>query len=114
MILSHLFHYYHLYSYEDLKPPSSPSTYVRNGSPQDLKHYHSPYPVYDDLKPPTSPAPSAPNLSPISTASAALPQMVTRSDGSLHHAAESTRAETAGDKEHLAESKPRPLSPYTI
>ncbi|GAB4853936.1 hypothetical protein Ancab_018145 [Ancistrocladus abbreviatus] len=87
---------------------------IGNGSRQDLKHYHSPHPVYDDLKPPTSPAPSAPNSSPISTASAALPQMVTRSDGSLHHAAESTGAEIAGNKEHLAESKPRPLSPYTM
>ncbi|KAF3320447.1 Protein TIC 62 [Carex littledalei] len=93
-------------SYEDLKPPSSPTppqpkstsssvaTQASDGVPL------SPFPLYEDLKPPSSPSPSVPtNGTPISISAS-------KSENSGHSATEI-------EPDQLPE-KPYPLSPYTM
>ncbi|GMN36459.1 hypothetical protein TIFTF001_006042 [Ficus carica] len=93
---------------EEAPPPSSGSRneaanividgVSKNGPPQILTPYHSPYPVYDDFKPPTSPSPSAPTVKPPS------PPLATESTSSTESSAQQDPTKPA----------PRPLSPFSM
>ncbi|XP_050233743.1 protein TIC 62, chloroplastic [Mercurialis annua] len=124
-------------AYPDLKPPSSPSptpsgpkvtpsspppttaqvespatggndvatitsSSDAKDSPLGSSSSHSPFQAYDDLKPPTSPTPTAPVESTPPSPTTDVPNV-----------SEPPSATTV-DEQEKAESKPRPLSPYTM
>ncbi|KAF9609395.1 hypothetical protein IFM89_015736 [Coptis chinensis] len=74
--------------------------------------YLSPYPVYDDLKPPTSPSPYAPKVSPLSTSTTEAGSLSSpKQDTGI---AEPPTSDKLVETKHITESKPRPLSPFTM
>lgn len=117
-------------SYEDLKPPCSPSptpsgrkeirisslteefvlnitpsSVAENNSSPNLGHHHSPYHVYEDFKPPTSPSPNAPFVSFMGGG----PQMAAATTGNS-----TASLPISDDKRHQIPQEQKPLSPYTM